>query len=61
MTTADRVDTVGYRAWLPVALPTAAPPVAVPDGQIYVGKHRRTASTRRMSLLHMFYRPRHRG
>ena len=61
MSTADRVDTVGYRAWLPVALPTAAAPVAVPDDQIYVGKHRTTRTSRRMSLLHMFYKPRHRS
>jgi hypothetical protein len=60
VTTADRIDTIGYRAWLPVALPTTTPPVAVPDGQIYVGTHRRTGISRRMSLLRMFYKPRHR-
>jgi hypothetical protein len=49
VTTADRVDSVGYRAW--------APPVAIPDDD-YVGKHR-GAGGKSLSLHRMFYRARH--
>lgn len=53
MTTADRIDPVGYRAW--------APPAATTDDatdEEYVGKHRRPGG-RMLSLRRMFYRARH--
>lgn len=48
MTTADRIDPVGYRAWAPVS-------VADKD---YIGKHRRPG-IRTLSLHRMFYTARH--
>jgi hypothetical protein len=49
VTTADRVDPVGYRAW--------APPMAVADSD-YAGKHRRPGG-KTFSLHRMFYTARH--
>jgi hypothetical protein len=49
VTTLDRID---FRTW--------APPVSVVDDDAaYLGRHRR-AGARALSLLRMFYRPRHR-
>jgi hypothetical protein len=49
VTTADRVDPVGYRAW--------APPMAIAEGE-YAGKHRRSGG-KTFSLHRMFYTARH--
>jgi hypothetical protein len=54
MTTADRIDSVGYRAWTP----SSAPPVVAADEETYVGKHRRPGS-KSFSLHRMFYTARH--
>jgi hypothetical protein len=53
VTTADRIDPAGYRAWAP-------PAVAVGDAaeDEYVGKHRRPGG-RGFSLRRMFYAARH--
>jgi hypothetical protein len=56
VTTADRIDPVGYRAW--------APPAGATDGATdgvdsdYIGKHRRPGG-RSLSLHRMFYTARH--
>lgn len=53
MTTADRIDPVGYRAW--------APPADAIDSatdEDYVGKHRRPGG-RSLSLRRIFYTARH--
>ena len=56
MTTADRIDPLGYRSWAPSQS-------AVLDDSAdsaYAGKHRRPGM-RSFSLLRMFYTPRHRA
>ena len=53
MTTADRIDPLGYRSWAPAQS-------AVLDEQTYTGKHRRPG-IRSFSPLRMFYSPRHRA
>jgi len=50
MTTADRIDPIGYRAW--------AQPVVVADKDKYVGTHRRPGG-RLFSLHALFYAARH--
>ena len=50
MTTADRIDQVGYRAW--------AAPVVIVDKD-YVGQHREPGR-RSFSLHRMFYTAQHR-
>lgn len=50
VTTADRIDQIGYRSW--------APSVAVADEDSYVGRHRQPG--RHSFTLHrMFYAARH--
>lgn len=49
MTTADRIDPVGYRAW--------AAPVVIADDE-YLGKHRHLGRAS-FSLHRMFYSARH--
>jgi hypothetical protein len=58
VTTVDRVE---FRPWPPSS--AAAPAVgthAATDEELYVGKHRKTGG-RSLSLLRMFYSPRHRA
>ncbi|MFN2517639.1 MAG: hypothetical protein ABR604_01155 [Jatrophihabitantaceae bacterium] len=50
MTTADRIDPIGYRAW--------APTIAVAGPETYVGKHRRPGG-KSFSLHRMLYAARH--
>jgi hypothetical protein len=52
VTTADRIDQVGYRAW-------AAPVVIIDDDKDYVGQHRQPGR-RSFSLHRMFYSAQHR-
>jgi hypothetical protein len=52
VTTADRIDPVGYRAW--------AAPVVIVDDKQYAGKHRKS-SRRSFSLHRMFYSAEHRA
>jgi len=54
MTTADRIDPVSYRVWMP----SSAPPVVAADEETYVGKHRRPGS-KSFSLHRMFHTARH--
>jgi hypothetical protein len=51
VTTADRVDF----GW---STPTAT--IVLPDDESYVGKHRKSGM-RGLSVLRMFYKPRHRA
>jgi hypothetical protein len=51
VTTADRIDQVGYRAW--------AVPVVIVDDRDYVGQHRQPGR-RSFSLHRMFYSAQHR-
>jgi hypothetical protein len=54
VTTADRIDPVGYRSW-------AAPVVIVDDdAKDYVGQHRQPGR-RSFSLHRMFYSAQHRA
>jgi hypothetical protein len=53
VTTADRIDPAGYRAWAPPADVVGS---AADDD--YVGKHRRPGG-RALSLRRMFYMARH--
>jgi hypothetical protein len=50
MTTADRIDPIGYRAW--------TQPVVVADKEKYVGTHRRPG-VRLFSLHALFHIARH--
>jgi hypothetical protein len=59
MTTADRVDPIGYRSWSLSG--TAAAPSAVVDTGEYVGRHRKPEARRILSLSRMFYTGRHRA
>jgi hypothetical protein len=52
VTTADRIDPVGYRAW--------AAPVVVVDVGRYVGRHRQLGR-KSFSLHRMFYSAQHRS
>jgi hypothetical protein len=52
VTTADRIDPVGYRAW--------AAPVVLADDEHYVGKHRQLGR-KSFSLHRMIYTARHRA
>jgi hypothetical protein len=52
VTTADRIDPIGYRAW--------AQPVVIADDEEYAGRHRRSG-VRGFSLHRMFYSARHRA
>ena len=54
MTTADRIDPLGYRSWAP------SQSAVLDDDAAYAGKHRRPG-VRSFSLLRMFYSPRHRA
>lgn len=59
MTTVDRVE---FRAWPPAsaATPATVGTHAATDEELYVGKHRKPGA-RALSLLRMFYSPRHRA
>jgi hypothetical protein len=57
VTTLDRIDPIG-RNWLPGV--AAAPPIAIPEDEEYVGKHR-SKGGRTLSLHRMLYTPRHRA
>jgi hypothetical protein len=59
VTTVDRVE---FRPWPPssAASPTAVGTHVKADDELYIGKHRK-AGGRSLSLLRMFYSPRHRA
>jgi hypothetical protein len=50
VTTADRIDQIGYRSW--------TPSVVMADEDNYAGKHRRPGR-RSLALHRMFYTARH--
>lgn len=53
MTTADRVDPVGYRSW--------APPATLPEQGAYTGRHRGIGRRSWFAVRRMFYAARHRA